>query len=160
MGQKFSFMRRFGVACYGLLILVAFTGCGGSHSSSNAAFTPAPNVPAVISEFGIAKSNFIISILPSGNVTYSQSTGVVPAPTQTGTVSATLTAQFFKDLAAAMPVQNLPPFTGTTSNVVFAYETVQYQGQAGTIDNQNDAREVALASDAAAIAQALGIPQN
>ena len=152
-----SFVSWWKMACCGLLLPLALAGCGGSHSSSNAVSTP--NAPAVVSEFGIAKSNFIISILPSGSVTYSQSTGVVPAPTQTGAVSTTLTAQFFKDLAAAMPVQNLPP-PATTSTVVFAYETVQYQGQAGTIDNQNDAREVALASDAAAIAQALGIPQS
>ncbi len=159
--SRTSFATVCKMLCGGLLLPLIVTGCGGSSHSSDMASSPAPSVPAVISRAGSYPVDYTITVLPSGSATSTYSRGTTSEAAQTGTVPAALTAQFFKDLTAAMPVQSLPLFTGTTTLIAPPpVETVQYQGQSGHIDDPNDAREAALASDAAAIAQALGIPQN
>ena len=160
-------MRKTVFSLLGLLLPVVLTGCGGSHSSSNAASTPAADVPAVVAQTnsGLVSSDYTLNILPSGSVTYNQYTispptnpGIVAGPNQTGTVSAALATQFFRDLTAAMPLQNLPAFTGTHSGVSTSV-SVQYNGQTGPVDNPDNAHEVALEADIVAIAKALGLPQ-
>ncbi len=164
-------------ALLALLSPLFLAGCGGSSSSSSLTnppandpivTMPATNSLAVITQTnsGTVSSDYTLSLLPSGSVTYHQYTilpptdpGIVADPAQTGTVSAALAAQFFRDLSAAMPLQNLPPFTGTSS-VISTNVTVQYQGQTGTTDNPDNPHEQALESDVVAIAKALGLPQS
>lgn len=154
-------------AMFFLPIAIALTGCGGSSNPSAATSTPVADTPAVLTETNSGSPVnpvYTISILPSGSASYTKlafSGNVETGGTQTGTgtVPAALTAKFFQDLTAAMPLQNLPAFNGGGS-VLSSNLTVQYQGQTGPIDNLSDAREQALAADATAIAQALGVPQS
>lgn len=178
MNQTFRLVHIRKMTCGGLLLPLILSGCGGSHSSSSSntptndpiAGGPIPATVALISQSETAMNGTItnntVTVNQTGVASYTRAVNSTPNQSGSGslqsgngTLSAALTAQLFKDLTAAMPLQNLPIITGTTSAIA-AGETVQYQGQVGHIDDPNDAREAALASDAAAIAQALGIPQN
>jgi len=172
-----SLLRRVAVGAVALLPIV-LSGCGGSHSSSSSNTPtndpivggPIPATVALISQSETATNgtttNDTITVNQTGAASYTHAVNSTPNQSGSGslqsgngTLSAALTAQFFKDLTAAMPLQNLPLLTGTTSAIA-AGKTVQYQGQTGHIDDPNDVREAALASDAAAITQALSIPKN
>ena len=140
---------------------VLLTGCGGSHSTSSSTPVSTLNGAAVITQINVGSGSnpgYTISIFPSGSATYTRLALSGTGQTGTGTVPAAVVSQFFHDLSAATPVQNLPAFTGTSSGL-HTEETVQYQGETGPIDNPGDARESALYVDASAISQALGLPQ-
>ena len=167
MNKTFNSSLRLRLACGGFLVPLTLAGCGGSSSSSSTASTPIADAPAVISQSNptFSGSDYTLSLLPSGAATYNLVSVTPPpaaatfvlGPTQTNTVPAALTAQFFKDLAAAMPLQNLPAFSGASS-VGPTTVTLQYQGQKGYLNDPNDAREQALEADVQAIAKALGLP--
>lgn len=150
-----------------MLLPIVLAGCGGSNSSSSSSPTSTLSSAAIISQSssGGVSSDYTLSLLPSGAATYNLYTllppttpGVAPGPTQTGTVPAVLTAKFFQDLSAAMPLQNLPAFYGGGS-VISTRVSVRYNGQTGPVDNPTNAQEVTLEADVVAIAKALGLPQ-
>jgi hypothetical protein len=139
----------------GVLLPLALFGCGGSHSAS----TPTVDSSAVISWARVEinpNPGYSITLEPSGSATYTNYASTPPNLTGLGTVPAALTTQFFQDLSAAGPLQDLPG-SGPASTGTVVLQVVKYQGQSTTLGNLNDPREEALSSDAAAIAVALGL---
>ncbi len=157
MRRKKTLSLRHKAAWGGALLPLALFGCGGSHSSSTS--TSSVDDRAVISWARVEinpNPGYSISLTPSGSATYTNYASTPPGATGSGTVPPALTSQFFQDLSAAGPLQDLPG-SGSASTGVVVLQTIKYQGQSTGLGNLNDSREKALSSDAAAIAVALGL---
>ncbi len=147
------------------LLPFALSGCGGSSSSSSTAYNGTDKTATISNPIApLQPKGYSINIAPSGAATYTvtavvgYSQGQLQYSTQTGNgaIPAGITAKFFQDLAAAVPVSKLPVYTGARA-VGGGSLSLTYQAQTGPIDNLADSREAALLADNDAITKALGV---
>lgn len=145
----------------GLLLLLSFsvilTGCGGSHSSSSSSsFAPSDSATVnVVSVPSSAGPNYLVVVSRSGAATYTNYTGQpTTGQTGSGTISASLTSQFFANLdaVASGPPQVMSLVVGGSS------DTVSYSGKVIGLAPSSNAQYQALYDESNAIAKTLGLP--
>lgn len=145
----------------GLLLLFGFsvvlTGCGGSSkSSSSSSFTPSDSAMVnVVSVPSSAGPSYQVVVSRSGTATYTNYTGQpTTGQTGSGTISASLTSQFFAnlDVVASGPPQVMSLVVGGSS------DTISYSGKVIGLAPSSNAQYQALYDESNAIAKTLGLP--
>ena len=151
--------KKFPVAVWLIVALIlTAAGCGGSGgSSSSGSFTPSDLATIAVSSgatsFG---TNYQVVLSRSGTATYTNYTGQPPTPqTGSGTISASLTSQFFTNLDAVAPNYQAPPIGGGVSGGI---STVSYSSKIIILGTSTNTQQQALYDEANTIAKALGLP--
>ncbi len=153
-------LPKLGELVWLLGLSISLTGCGGSGGSSQTT-TPHSDHAVLETNIGFGRGGYSVTVSRDGTATYTVTEVSATQPTfntvtGSGTVSPTLTGQFFSDLDTVAPTYQPP--NGVGGGAGAGSSAISYSGKMIAVGSSSDPHQQALYDEYNAIVKALNIP--